>query len=293
MLNIVRFRIFSRPMLAGVTGLVVGVVCVAPWRISPKESLKSLSKLQRAEKNMQLQIGAIDGEIRELSTNISLARNERHQKNWQGHVELDAWLGRIKHLRTYLSHHPELEIPELKLLGAEDWLTATQEGELLTEANYRQALSRLRMNAKVIAAPFITEALQRAIDANGGEPPHDISELQKFLASNVDVRVLARYAFNLKGEGTQLQVSLVERQIIDPFWDTSSRFYLPNDAIIIEPTRVPLVDSIGAALKQYYKVAAAQPTSIAQLKITNLDAANSALANSIFNAFTTKVDVTN
>jgi len=279
-------------MLACVAGLLVGIAYQPPREVSAIELFEARSKLERKEQALLLRIGKLDGEIRELSANINLAGKEPPLKSWRGQIELDAWLGRIKHLRTYLTHHPELGIPELKLLGAEDWLSATQEGDLSTEANYRQALSKLRMNAKIIAAPYLTEALRWAIDANNGEPPRDVSELKEFLTSDIDAQMLTRYVLNSKGEVPKSrELSLIEREIIDPLWDSTSRFYSTNDVIIIEPTRIPLANSIKTALEQYNKVAKTPPTELAQLKIPDLNPTNSALADAIFSALTTKVDI--
>jgi RNA polymerase sigma factor (sigma-70 family) len=104
-----------------------------------------------------------------------------------------SWLARVSQLKERLQQTPGAKIPEFQYLTDQDWLNAAK-NDLNTDEDYRRALSRLRDTAE---STFITTALQPALNqykqANNGQFPTDISQLQSYFDPPVDASVLQRW----------------------------------------------------------------------------------------------------
>ncbi len=92
-----------------------------------------------------------------------------------------------------LERMPDKWIPELLFLTETDWQTVARDTSLETEADVRQALSRLRNVAKARFGEYATHALERFIAATNGQLPADLSELRPYFEVPVDDAVLQRW----------------------------------------------------------------------------------------------------
>jgi RNA polymerase sigma factor (sigma-70 family) len=107
--------------------------------------------------------------------------------------EMKSWLARVNLLKQRLEEMPEKKIPELQWATEQDWLNATK-GNLETEADYRRAMSSLRNTVEGKFAAMLQPALSKYIEANNGQFPTDLSQLQSYFKSPVSEAVLQRYA---------------------------------------------------------------------------------------------------
>jgi hypothetical protein len=104
-----------------------------------------------------------------------------------------SWLARTTQLKARVQQTPGARIPEFQFLTEQDWLNADK-GDLNTDEDYRKALSGLRGAAETT---FITTALKPALNqylqANQGQTPTDISQLQPYFNPPVDYSILQRW----------------------------------------------------------------------------------------------------
>jgi hypothetical protein len=88
---------------------------------------------------------------------------------------------------------PGEEIPELKLLAGEARWIKEVDRPLVTDDDFSRAIARLRYRAKEEFAPLARNALQQFAQANAGQFPSDVSQLQPFFPSPIDGAILQRY----------------------------------------------------------------------------------------------------
>ena len=116
-------------------------------------------------------------------------------------AEVNAWLARVHELQQALDARPDQKIPELQYLTPRDWLNVARDARLESDAGARQAFGRLRTAAKQAFAPFLRNALNRYMQANGGAFPSNLSQLTPFFDAPVEDALLARYQL-LSSSGT-------------------------------------------------------------------------------------------
>jgi hypothetical protein len=108
---------------------------------------------------------------------------------------LTAWLQRVDHLKDWLRQNSARQIPEMRYLNSNDWLSATFDNPLATDAQMRYALKKLRDLAK--AKPEIGNNINRAIQAyaqeHGGTPVPAADQLSAYLNPPLGNDILARY----------------------------------------------------------------------------------------------------
>ncbi len=104
-----------------------------------------------------------------------------------------AWHARVEQLKQRLEQNPQAGIPELKFLTEYDWLEAARD-DLKTDVDYRRALNRLRVAGET---HFVDSQLQPALkmygEANHGQFPANLAQLQPFFKPPVDEAILQRY----------------------------------------------------------------------------------------------------
>jgi len=109
---------------------------------------------------------------------------------------LTDWLQRVERLKDWLQQNPERRIPEMQFLNSNDWLSATFDNRLETEAQIRLALRKLRTLAKAkpeISANF-NQALHAYMRAHDGEPITALAQLRAYLQPSLGDDILSRYA---------------------------------------------------------------------------------------------------
>jgi RNA polymerase sigma factor (sigma-70 family) len=104
-----------------------------------------------------------------------------------------SWLDRTTQLKARLQQTPGAKIPELQFLTEEDFLNAAK-NDLNTDEDFRRAFSGLRNAAETA---FINSELKPALSqyaqANNGQFPTDLSQLQQYFNPPVDNSVLQRW----------------------------------------------------------------------------------------------------
>ncbi len=104
------------------------------------------------------------------------------------------WAARASRLRQRLEQAKEQRIPELQLLKEKGWFDAVKSmNQLDTADDFRRAFSNARNIAKGEFGQLLQKALRGYTDANNGQLPRDLSELQPFFDRPVDDGVLQRY----------------------------------------------------------------------------------------------------
>ncbi len=112
---------------------------------------------------------------------------------------LEVWLGKQRRLADFLARNPNLYIPQMEVLTAEDWLDATKVQEFDTEAAYRKALGALRGKARSKFSPQIAEAIKEAIAAIG-QAPTDPLVVAPYLPPGFNIDILKQLEVNPSGE---------------------------------------------------------------------------------------------
>jgi len=122
-----------------------------------------------------------------------LRGNAQPQRSNPIETDMKSWLVRVSRLKQRLAETPEAKIPEMRLLDEEDYTDATQ-GLLNTERDYLAALSNLRSTGEFkFITTFLNPALTQYAQANNGQFPTDLSQLQPYFPSPVEDAILQRW----------------------------------------------------------------------------------------------------
>jgi hypothetical protein len=106
--------------------------------------------------------------------------------------EAVSWKNRVNLLKQRLEQTPGARIPELQLVTEQDWLNAAK-GDLKSEKDYRQALAQLRSAGESKFISDLQPALIKYMEANNGQFPTDLTQLQPYLKTPVDPAILDRW----------------------------------------------------------------------------------------------------
>ncbi|MGO9243233.1 MAG: hypothetical protein ACLPT4_01250 [Verrucomicrobiia bacterium] len=99
---------------------------------------------------------------------------------------------RVARLKQWLEEMPEEKIPELQFLSEDDWIGEVDD-PLVTDDDYRSAMTRLRDSADAVFAPRAFAALQQYAQVNNGQFPTDLSQLNPYFESPIDDAILQRF----------------------------------------------------------------------------------------------------
>lgn len=113
-----------------------------------------------------------------------------------------AWAERTKRLRAWMAKHPREWIPELELLGDQNWLSITREATLDEENDFALAAAELRGVAKGYFVELMRSALRAYLRTHEGILPVDTLELLRHfpLTSHDHVAMLERYRMVRSGK---------------------------------------------------------------------------------------------
>jgi len=149
--------------------------------------------------NLDMQIGLLREQRDRTLTDLSTAKRMMEKPQLPSdHTapdsELGAWLDRVRSLEQWLQRAPEKNIPEMKYLKSNDWLSVTM-SPLDTDAKIRTALSKLRglAKAKPQVGTNLANALQSYIKSNNGLLPSDPTQLRPYLNPQLSDELLRRY----------------------------------------------------------------------------------------------------
>jgi RNA polymerase sigma factor (sigma-70 family) len=132
---------------------------------------------------------------------------------------------RAVELQRRLEQMPDKQIPEMRLLGADDWLRAAKDATFDTDADVRKAFSKLRRFAKDKLP--IGSALYSFAHANNGQLPTDLAQLKPYLRIPLDDSILERYRLLHSGHVDDFSAGtwfVVEKAPVDRDYDTRAKF---------------------------------------------------------------------
>ncbi|MDB6026554.1 MAG: hypothetical protein JWM68_2777 [Verrucomicrobiales bacterium] len=122
--------------------------------------------------------------LRNASHEIASAKGSGH--NDPTEIAMRSWLKRVTLLKQRFEQWPGKKTPELSLLAEEDWLKETENRNLETDEDCRQAMGKLRDHAKEKMAALVDKALEEYSKANNEQLPADLSQLKPYLNPPVD-----------------------------------------------------------------------------------------------------------
>ena len=165
---------------------------------------EQIQQLQRERDDATNRWASLANEITRLKGNTAellklrgevarLRGNAQPQSSNPIETDMKSWLVRVSRLKQRLAETPEAKIPEMRLLDEEDYMGATQ-GLLNTERDYLAALSNLRSTGEFkFITTFLNPALTQYAQANNGQFPTDLSQLQPYFPSPVEDAILQRW----------------------------------------------------------------------------------------------------
>jgi RNA polymerase sigma factor (sigma-70 family) len=154
-------------------------------------------------------------------------------------------------LNQHLEQMPDKNIPEVRFLSPDDWLSVARSARFETDVDIRKALSELRSLAK--RKMPMGRALDSFAQANGGQLPTALSQLKPFFATPLDgsganwngvdperdntllETVLARYTLVRSGNVSNTPADawiVVERSPVDKEYDTRAKFGLGKSTVV-------------------------------------------------------------
>lgn len=161
------------------------------------DATNRLAAAQQENERLQRELA----ELPKLRGEVSRLRAENHQLTHSLIADTNdltesaarAWHARVEQLRQHLEQNPQAGIAEFKFLTEKDWLSAVPD-ELKTEVDYRRAMSRLRTAGEThFVNSLLQPALKRYVEANNGQFPSSLGQLQPFVQSPEDEAILQRY----------------------------------------------------------------------------------------------------
>jgi len=133
-------------------------------------------------------------ELAQLKAAASAARNDPKDS------ESQSALDRVNKLRQRLGQMPDQRIPELQFLSEQDWLNAVKGmSQLDTDSDFDRALRELRNSAKKEFAALVQNALGNYVQANNGQLPASMAQLNSYFSSPLDDSLLPRYDLTSAG----------------------------------------------------------------------------------------------
>jgi RNA polymerase sigma factor (sigma-70 family) len=151
------------------------------------DATNQLAALQA--ENDQSQSNPNENELLKLRGEVTQLQNEANDSTEKA---AKALMDKVNKLKQRLEETPNAKIPELQFLTEQDWLNAAN-GKLDTDVDYRRALASLRSIGENEFASMLKTALSQYMQANNGQFPTDLSQLQPYFASPVDDAILQRW----------------------------------------------------------------------------------------------------
>ncbi len=171
-------------------------------------------------------------------------------------TELARWIARVAQLKQIVAAHPEQTIPEMRLLGDDDWLRVTRKNKLDSVEGVREMFAALRTAAKDRYAVPLAEAVRQfnaaapaseivvprpgrgGAPGDGGtmvmtirQPPATAMALAPYLANPADADVLQRLEVVNRGSGWILR----EPVPIDGEYDAGYRLFSNGGSSGVSP----------------------------------------------------------
>lgn len=208
------------------------------------------------------------GEVSRLRADSQeLAKLRAGNSNDATESSAKSWVNRVGQLKQQLEQNPAAMIPELKFVTEQDWLNAARD-ELITDADFRRALSTLRTAGERKFSSMLKKALTGYMRSNNGQFPTELTQLQQHFDSRVEDAILQRWdiapastAKSLRLGGDQI---ITQKAMVDDVFDTrfgigpngsGSTDYLSGE---IEGVMKPVRDAFRAANQGQWPTATSQ-----------------------------------
>lgn len=221
--------------------------------------------LAKASK-LQTVVTRLEASLAESNSTLMAALPPESEQRFEN--ALDTWIERVNSLAAYLKSHPEKRIPQMDLLSDQEWLDVTK-SDLESEADFREALGKLRGIARQKVALEIGRALKSAIAANGGSAPTDPLELAAHLPPGFNLEILRQLSANpsgqitgLKSLSSQPRFVLVDTAV--DIWDPTF-FYSTDGNYGMRSPNAPGQHAIKKAIADFTASHGIPPTSVSQL----------------------------
>jgi hypothetical protein len=256
-----------------------------------RETLSLNDKLREAviaEGSERSAVQKQEKELLSLQNVVSQLRPAPSDEAFENALEL--WIAKVHRLSAYLDAHPNLRIPQMDVLTANNWLDVTKDNNLVSDADFRADLGRLRGLARLAFAPEIGKALGQALAANGGQLPTNPQELAQYFPSGADPTILGQLQINpsgsIPGIASKQQFVLVDAPV--DLWDTTM-FYNTNGGFGSRSMGQGAQDTVANAIAQYTHENGTVPTDVSQLTTyQGINSMSPSDLSAIFQALTTK-----
>ncbi len=206
---------------------------------------------------------------------------------------LDTWIGKVRRLSAYLKQHPGKRIPQMDLLTDEEWLDVTK-GKLESDADFREALGKLRGLARQKVAKEIGAGIKSIMSSNGGRVPTDPLELLSHLPPGFNPEILKQMSVNPTGRIEGLNVNPPQQFVlldnpVDLF--DATFFYSAQGNPGSRSAAAPGQQAIKLAISDITRTNGNAPTSASQLlQYPGIDRIAPQIRDEIFKALTSKPD---
>ena len=273
--------------------IVVLLILLGRQRGEVSSLLEKLRQADAAESSARIAAKKQEREILSLRDVVSQLGPASSDAAFEDALGL--WISKVHRLSAYLEKHPNLRIPQMAALSASNWLDVTRDNALVSDADFRAALGRLRGLARQATAADIGKALSQVMSANGGQVPANPQELAPYLPPGVHPAILGQLQTNPSGSipglrdlgGAGPQQYFVLDAPVD-LWD-STLFYNPAGAWGSRSIGQGAQAAVVNAIAQFTQATGAAPTDVSQLiTYSGISSMNPSDLNEIFQAVTTK-----
>ena len=133
-------------------------------------------------------------ELLRLRGEVTRLRNASSKSSGDSQEALvEFWRAREEKFKQVISQHADRLIPEFDLLSRQDWINAAMDAKYDTEQDVRRTVADFRKSAERIFATKTTLALMKYYQANNGQFPTDLAQLQPYFETPMEDRILARW----------------------------------------------------------------------------------------------------
>jgi hypothetical protein len=111
----------------------------------------------------------------------------------------------VASLKEALQKAPAQQVPELCFLEEQDWIKAARDAKLDTDEDVVKSLSRARTLAKERWIPMLAKALRGFVEANNGQLPTALTQLEPYFDQPVEDSIFERYEIIKTGDSRDLK----------------------------------------------------------------------------------------
>ena len=160
-----------------------------------KELLKLRNEIGHLQDTLK-QIASLQHEVERLNVRLNDVASDQAagRDDYRALLqdEMPRRRARVVQFKKWLDDNPQEKIPGLASLPDNDWIDRVAD-PLITDEDYQSAASRVRARLDLQFAGTLFNALKQFGQANNGQFPTDLSQLQPYFTAPVDPAMLARF----------------------------------------------------------------------------------------------------